>query len=69
LIVAHPDDECMFFTPALIELQKRYEIHAITLSNGGYDGLGAIRTTEFKKALSLFGISQENIVCRRYFRI
>lgn len=34
LVVAHPDDECMFFTPALQSCSGR-NLHVLCLSNGG----------------------------------
>jgi len=37
LVIAHPDDESMFFIP-FIRQQSNMEI--LCLSNGGYDGLG-----------------------------
>jgi N-acetylglucosaminylphosphatidylinositol deacetylase len=46
LIIAHPDDEAMFFTPTLDTLQRHqtnqkqtYDIHLICLSNGNFRGL------------------------------
>ena len=42
LLTAHPDDECMFFTPILHQVT-----HIYCLSNGNNDGLGAIREKEF----------------------
>ena len=35
LIIAHPDDECMFFAPAILELSKRKSlVHILCLSRG-----------------------------------
>ena len=42
LVIAHPDDECMFFTPLLSHID-----HIICLSNGDFDKLGRIREKEF----------------------
>eukprot|EP00834_Sanchytrium_tribonematis_P002571 NODE_82_length_22625_cov_0.476516.p12 type:complete len:189 gc:universal NODE_82_length_22625_cov_0.476516:12714-12148(-) len=42
LIIAHPDDECMFFTPIMYKIT-----HVYTLSNGDFDGFGKIREKEF----------------------
>jgi hypothetical protein len=42
-IVAHPDDEAMFFTPAIRELSRHNIIHILCLSTGNYDGEGAQR--------------------------
>lgn len=62
LIVAHPDDEIMFFSPVLERLAaKRVDIHILSLSNGNADGLGALRTKEFEKCASVFGISKNNV--------
>lgn len=42
LLIAHPDDESMFFSPLLLH-EKPF---IICLSNGNYQGLGAIRSRE-----------------------
>ena len=34
LLTAHPDDECMFFSPTIIQLSKRAKIHVLCLSTG-----------------------------------
>ena len=31
---AHPDDECMFFGPALCRVLRDHEVHVLCLSNG-----------------------------------
>ena len=33
LIVAHPDDECMFFAPALLSLRDE-NLHVVSISSG-----------------------------------
>lgn len=39
LVIAHPDDECMFFCPSLSRLQKRGgEVHVLCLSSGKQQG-------------------------------
>ena len=43
LLIAHPDDECMFFTPTL-----SYITHVYCLSNGNNDGFGLVREKEFQ---------------------
>lgn len=65
LFTAHPDDESMFFTPSILELQKanyNNKIHLICLSNGGYDGLGAVRVTELEKAANLLNLSSWKVL-------
>ncbi|EQC28409.1 hypothetical protein SDRG_13738 [Saprolegnia diclina VS20] len=46
LVIAHPDDESMFFVPILLRLRPHVHWHLLCLSSGNYDGLGAIRTKE-----------------------
>ena len=54
LVIAHPDDECMFFYPTIARA-KRLQI--ICLSNGGYDGLGEQREKELQRAARRLGAS------------
>ena len=51
-VLAHPDDECMFFTPTVMSMKKESNLFILVLSNGGYDGLGKIRAKEMEKAAS-----------------
>jgi len=64
LIIAHPDDESMFFLPTLHNLlndkDKKCNIFILCLSNGNYDNLGAIREKELHlaaKVISLYSTS------------
>ena len=34
LVTAHPDDECMFFSPTLVHLSKTAQVHLLCLSSG-----------------------------------
>lgn len=64
LIIAHPDDEVMFFSPSIIELNKPVysnNIHFICFSNGNADGLGHIRSKELINSARIFGIPEENV--------
>lgn len=66
LLIAHPDDEAMFFSPTLLalarpELQNR--IFILCLSSGNADGLGHIRKNELVKSALLLGVpSAEHVV-------
>lgn len=66
LLIAHPDDEAMFFSPTLLalarpELQNR--IFVLCLSSGDADGLGHIRKNELTRSALLLGIpSAEQVV-------
>ena len=67
LIIAHPDDESMFFIPTLRNIlcldgkQLKPKIQILCLSNGDYRDVsdGPIRTNELYKACSLLGIIEE----------
>lgn len=45
LVIAHPDDESMFFSPFLFN----FPCKILCLSNGGFAGLGEIRRGEMEK--------------------
>jgi N-acetylglucosaminylphosphatidylinositol deacetylase len=55
LVIAHPDDESMFFAPTVLALER---VWVISLSNGNYDGLGRIREKELKQACDILGVEQ-----------
>lgn len=64
LVIAHPDDESMFFGPSILELSKKNysnNFHIICLSNGDYDNLGEIRYNEFIKSSSILGLNPSNV--------
>jgi N-acetylglucosaminylphosphatidylinositol deacetylase len=56
LIIAHPDDETMFFGPLVLSLlqQKRY-LHILCLSKGNADDQGDIREKELAKVVESLG--------------
>ena len=57
LIIAHPDDEIMFWTPTIQTfLGNNITLKILCLSNGNYNGLGELREKEFddiSRALNL----------------
>ena len=61
-VTAHPDDECMFFTPTIKALQETNDLHILVLSNGGYDGLGVERTAEMAAAAQQMGFVTHKVV-------
>ncbi|ORX90931.1 LmbE-like protein [Basidiobolus meristosporus CBS 931.73] len=61
LVTAHPDDECMFFGPALLKLQASTEVHVLCLSKGNHDKLGEIREKELVKSCVALGVKPENV--------
>ena len=56
LVIAHPDDEAMFFSPLLLSFHSKQSIFILCLSNGNIEGLGEIRTQEVLQQLSLFSL-------------
>ncbi|TKA29244.1 hypothetical protein B0A50_03754 [Salinomyces thailandicus] len=65
-LIAHPDDEAMFFAPVLQELNKPElgnQVLVLCLSSGNADGLGQIRKTELAKSALLLGVkTSEHVV-------
>jgi N-acetylglucosaminylphosphatidylinositol deacetylase len=65
IVIAHPDDESMFFVPTIRSLVKfpTYNIvWLVCLTTGNYDGLGTIRVAELKQASALLGISKVIVI-------
>jgi len=68
LVIAHPDDEVMFFYPtvrALRELQSERSnatFSILCLSDGGFDGLGAVRAAEMRTAGAAHGAVRVTVV-------
>ena len=59
LLIAHPDDEAMFFSPTLLALtvpSLGNHIKILCLSTGNNDGLGAVRQRELVKSAELLGL-------------
>lgn len=66
LLIAHPDDEAMFFGPTLRWLTKpelANQVMILCFSSGDADGQGHVRKDELKKSAKLLGItSDEHVV-------
>lgn len=60
-LIAHPDDEVMFFGPTILRLVKDNEIFLVCLSNGNAEGIGKVREKELLKSCQILGISEQNI--------
>lgn len=57
LVIAHPDDECMFFSPIITSLiSAGVSLHVLCLSTGNNDGLGEIRKKELTKSCAVLGV-------------
>lgn len=58
LVIAHPDDETLFFSQ-LFEIID--EIHVLCLSTGNYDGYGYKRKSEIYEACKVFNINEKHV--------
>eukprot|EP01135_Chromosphaera_perkinsii_P010667 Nk52_evm67s2192 gene=Nk52_evmTU67s2192 len=56
ILIAHPDDECMFFAPVIQQLATDCNMHLLCMSTGNYDGLGKIRKKELLASCNELGI-------------
>ncbi|XP_071448751.1 N-acetylglucosaminyl-phosphatidylinositol de-N-acetylase [Hetaerina americana] len=66
-ITAHPDDECMFFGPVILNLAQRKdcELFLLCLSTGNKDNKGSIRKNELWASCEILGIPEGNItICQ-----
>ncbi|XP_031403574.1 N-acetylglucosaminyl-phosphatidylinositol de-N-acetylase isoform X2 [Punica granatum] len=62
LVVAHPDDESMFFSPTISYLIARgHNLHILCLSVGNADGLGNIRKEELYKACEVLKVPHQQV--------
>lgn len=65
LLIAHPDDEAMFFGPTLGRLALNGNNNNVTIicfSSGDFDGLGEIRKQELIASAGLFGVPESNVL-------
>ncbi|KAI9202010.1 putative deacetylase LmbE-like domain-containing protein [Polychytrium aggregatum] len=71
VVVAHPDDECMFFGPTITALTSSNadKVFLLCLSSGNYDGLGSIRKKELVDSASELGISPSHVTVLEDSRI
>ena len=70
-VIAHPDDESMFFLPTICSLQcvrsnsrelPLQQVWLVCLSNGNYNGLGTTREIELNRAGGYLGLDRIMIV-------
>ncbi|XXH04389.1 hypothetical protein Hte_010803 [Hypoxylon texense] len=65
LLIAHPDDEAMFFAPTVLALtrpESGNRVKILCLSSGNADGLGETRKKELAKSGLLLGLAREDDV-------
>ncbi|KAI1316888.1 N-acetylglucosaminyl-phosphatidylinositol de-N-acetylase [Mortierella claussenii] len=64
LVIAHPDDEVMFFGPTLAELTRPEHgniVRVLCMSSGNHDGLGETRKKELVASCKAFGIRESHV--------
>ncbi|CAI9776333.1 unnamed protein product [Fraxinus pennsylvanica] len=62
LVIAHPDDESMLFTPAINYLTSRgHNLYILCLSTGDADGKGSIRNEELFLASAIIKIPHQQV--------
>uniref|UniRef100_A0A8C2WXM7 N-acetylglucosaminylphosphatidylinositol deacetylase n=1 Tax=Cyclopterus lumpus TaxID=8103 RepID=A0A8C2WXM7_CYCLU len=62
IVTAHPDDECMFFAPTIINLvELNADVHLLCLSEGNYYKQGAQRKQELLNSCAVLGIPDSRI--------
>ena len=67
LVIAHPDDECMFFTPSVRYFRNRGDrVDLLCLSTGNFDGMGPVRRGELEKSAAVLGINSVTIIDDSY---
>lgn len=65
LLIAHPDDEAMFFAPTILTLSRpelNNQIFILCLSSGNADGLGSVRKQELVASAIQLGITNKEHV-------
>ncbi|KAI3455155.1 hypothetical protein Pfo_011818 [Paulownia fortunei] len=62
LVIAHPDDESMFFAPVINYLISRgHNLHVLCMSTGNADGMGSIRKEELYLASAVLKIPTQQV--------
>lgn len=62
LVVAHPDDESMFFCPTINYLTSRgHNLHVLCMSTGNADGMGNIRENELYRACAILKVPSQQV--------
>ncbi|XP_032223625.2 N-acetylglucosaminyl-phosphatidylinositol de-N-acetylase isoform X2 [Nematostella vectensis] len=58
---AHPDDECMFFAPSILNLSSVSEVFLLCLTTGDYYGQGETRKKELQESCAVLGLSSDHV--------
>jgi len=67
LVIAHPDDEVIFFRPTMSILQNEgKEVFILCLTEGDHEGLGIIRTEELYESAATFNIPRSHVEIKKH---
>lgn len=62
LVIAHPDDECMFFAPTILSLLRHgHNVYLVCLSKGDYYNQGDVRKKELLSSCSKLGVMPNHV--------
>ncbi|XP_071697995.1 uncharacterized protein [Rutidosis leptorrhynchoides] len=62
LVIAHPDDESMFFSPTINQLTSRgHNVHILCMSTGNADGIGDVRKEELYRASAILKVPLQQV--------
>ncbi|KAM9596611.1 N-acetylglucosaminyl-phosphatidylinositol de-N-acetylase isoform 3-T3 [Trichechus inunguis] len=63
LVIAHPDDEAMFFAPTVLSLARlRHRVSLLCFSTGNYYNQGEIRKKELLQSCDVLGIPYSSVM-------
>ncbi|XP_053424608.1 N-acetylglucosaminyl-phosphatidylinositol de-N-acetylase [Nycticebus coucang] len=63
LVIAHPDDEAMFFAPTVLGLARlRHHVSLLCFSTGNYYNQGEIRKKELLQSCDVLGIPSSSVM-------
>ncbi|CAH1382382.1 hypothetical protein MTP99_006356 [Tenebrio molitor] len=67
-VIAHPDDECMFFGPTVLNFTKQNHcrVYLMCLSTGKNYGMGTVRKHELYKSCQMLGIDPSCIIVHNH---
>ncbi|XP_076949102.1 uncharacterized protein LOC143621617 isoform X2 [Bidens hawaiensis] len=62
LVIAHPDDESMFFSPTISLLTSRgHNVHILCMSTGNADNMGDVRKEELYRASAILKVPIQQV--------
>lgn len=62
LVIAHPDDESMFFSPTINQMTSRgHNMHILCMSTGNADGIGDVRKEELYRASVILKVPLQQV--------